>query len=221
MPDIIHNGKKIPKAVIKRLSLYSRVLQNLELNDIKTISSQLLADALGYNPARVRKDLAYFGQFGTPGIGYHVKELREAIRNILGADRETRVALIGVGNLGSALLSYPGFRKQDIHIIVAFDKDKRKVDRDANGIRIRDISELEKTLNTERIDIVILTVPSEEAQGLTDRVVSAGIRAIMNFVPIHLTVPDNVKVQYVDFSTEMESLFYYLKKNAKISNFST
>ena len=203
--------RKIPKAVIKRLSLYSRVLQAMEMRSVEKISSMELGEKLGLNPAQVRKDLAYFGQFGVRGVGYYVAELRKSIKRILGTDREVRVGLIGVGNLGLALLSYGGFARQGFKIVAAFDNDKRKVGSVKNNIEIFNVRELEEKIKIRAIDIAILAVPAEAAQEIADRVVKAGINAILNFVPTRLVVPDDVKVHYVDLAIEIESLTYYLR----------
>lgn len=204
-------GKKIPKAVIKRLSLYSRILQNLEILDREKVSSRELAQHLGLNSAQVRKDLAYFGQFGVPGLGYYVSDLRKRIKRILGTDRGVRLALVGVGNLGTALLSYGGFARQGFHIVAAFDSDKRKVGSTKGGVPIHDIADLERVAREQRIDIAVLTVPADHAQAVATKLIDCGITALLNFVPVHLKVPDSVRVHYVDLSIEIESLSYYLR----------
>ncbi|MBN1477479.1 redox-sensing transcriptional repressor Rex [Candidatus Sumerlaeota bacterium] len=203
--------KKIPKAVIKRLSLYSRVLQNLEIMDREKVSSRELAARLGLNSAQVRKDLAYFGQFGVPGLGYYVSDLRQNIKRILGTDRAIRLALVGVGNLGTALLSYAGFARQGFHIAVAFDCDRRKIGSTKGNVRIYDAADLARIVRQEEIDIGILAVPADHAQAVCESLIGAGINAILNFVPAHLSVPDSVHVHYVDLSIEIESLSYYLR----------
>jgi redox-sensing transcriptional repressor len=203
--------RKIPKAVIKRLSLYSRVLQNLEILDREKVSSRELAARLGLNSAQVRKDLAYFGQFGVPGLGYYVGDLRRNIKQILRTDRGVRMGLVGIGNLGTALMSYGGFTRQGFKIVAAFDSDKRKVGSTKNGILIHDVEDLQQVVRDEQVDIAILAVPADHAQRVCDQLVEAGINAILNFVPVHLLVPENVKVHYVDLSIEIESLSYYLR----------
>ena len=202
--------RKIPKAVIKRLSLYSRALQTLERDKVEKVSSTELGEALGLNSAQVRKDLAYFGQFGVPGFGYPVVELRERIKAILGTNREIQVALIGVGHLGTALMAYGGFGRQGFAVTCAFDVAPEKL-KLRSGVPVYSVTELEKRLKDCEIDLVILTVPAESAQGLANRIVKAGIKAILNFVPTRLQVPDTVKVHYVDLAIEIESLSYYLK----------
>ena len=209
--DDVYHGKRIPKAVIKRLSLYSRALKVFSVNRIEKLSSQELGESLGLNPAQVRKDLAYFGQFGIPGYGYCVEDLRRRIKVILGTDQVVRIALIGVGNLGQALLSYAAFRQEGFLFVVAFDADKRKVGGERDGIPIYHSEEIASKLGELDVDIVILAVPTSEAQLLADTAVEAGIQAILNFVPVRLVVPSHVKVHYVDLTIEIESLSYYLK----------
>lgn len=209
--DRLYLGKNIPKAVIKRLSLYARALKIFSVNRIEKLSSQELGETLGINPAQVRKDLAYFGQFGIPGFGYYVEELRKNIKEILGTDRMVRIALVGVGNLGQALMSYATFRQEGFMIVAAFDSDKRKVGGERNGVPTFHSDDLTTKLKELAIDIVILAVPVSAAQGLTDVIVAAGIQAILNFVPVRLVVPQRVKVHYVDLTIEIESLSYYLK----------
>ncbi|MCB2153657.1 redox-sensing transcriptional repressor Rex [bacterium] len=208
--DSSSSERKIPKAVIKRLSLYSRALQTLERDKVEKVSSTELGEMLGLNSAQVRKDLAYFGQFGVPGFGYPVGELREKIKAILGTNREIRVALIGVGHLGTALMAYGGFGRQGFLITCAFDVAPEKLSGESR-VPVHSTDELEQRLDEYEIDLVILTVPAESAQGLTNRIVNAGIKAILNFVPMRLQVPDYVKVHYVDLAIEIESLSYYLK----------
>ena len=203
--------KKIPKAVIKRLSLYSRVLKDLEDKNTTKISSKQLSSLLGMNPAKVRKDLAYFGQFGVPGLGYYVSDLRIEIKKILRTDREIRVAMVGVGNLGSALLAYGGFIKQGFRVVSAFDVNPKIVGKVINGTKVELIENLEERLNELGVEIVVLSIPAENAQETVDAIVRASIRAILNFVPHRLVVPDEIKVHYVDLGIELESLSYYLK----------
>ena len=204
--------RKIPKAVIKRLSLYARVLQTLEFENQERVSSAELARRLGLNSAQVRKDLAYFGPFGVPGFGYYVSDLRRQIRHILGKDRRVRVVLVGVGNLGSALLSYKGFIKEGFTMVWGFDIDPKSArKRSRTTVPIYSIDELEKRLRGKQIDIAVLAVPAESAQEIADRLVDIGVHAILNFVPIHLSVPEQVQVRYVDLSLELESLSYYIQ----------
>jgi redox-sensing transcriptional repressor len=205
-------GHKIPKAVIKRLSLYARVLQKFSISGIDKISSKELGDALGLNSAQVRKDLAYFGQFGVPGLGYYVEDLRTRIKGILGTDRTVRLALVGVGNLGQALLSYTTqFSREGFRMVAAFDADKRKVGGERIGVPVYHIGELAPRIKDLAVDIIILAVPAGVAQQALDTAVEAGVKTILNFVPERLIAPKGVKIHYVDLSIEIESLSYYLK----------
>lgn len=210
--DRLFEGRKIPKAVIKRLSLYARVLQRYQMDDIDKISSKELGEALGLNSAQVRKDLAYFGQFGVPGFGYRVEQLRTSIKTILGTDRPVRLGLAGVGNLGLALLAYTvNFGKQGFETVAAFDADKRKIGGERRGVPVYHIDDLAEKIRDLAIDIIVLAVPAENAQEIADTAVGAGISGILNFVPRRLVVPEGVKVQYIDMSVEIESLSFYLK----------
>ena len=211
MPQPEVGGKRIPKTVIKRLSLYSRVLQDLQMKDVAKVSSKELSEQLGLNPAQVRKDLAYFGQFGVPGVGYYVAELRTQIKRILRTDREVRVGLVGAGHLGQALLAYKGFRRQGFNVVGCFDIDPAKVGTTLGDARVFPIGELEQRIRLLDVEILVLAVPADAAQAVVDRAVACGITAILNFVPVRLVVPPYVKVHYVDLTIEFESLAYYLK----------
>jgi redox-sensing transcriptional repressor len=207
-----YEGHRIPKAVIKRLSLYARILQRFSIAGVEKISSRELGDALGLNSAQVRKDLAYFGQFGVPGFGYYVEDLRTKIKSILGTDRTVRLALIGVGNLGQALLSYTtAFSREGFRVVAAFDADKRKVGGERMGVPIFHVSELDPRIRELGVDIVVLSVPSGVAQQVADKAIQAGVTAILNFVPERLIAPPHVKIHYVDLSIEIETLSYYIK----------
>ncbi len=212
LAEKIFEGHKIPKAVIKRLSLYARALQKFSISGVDKISSKELGDALGLNSAQVRKDLAYFGQFGVPGLGYYVEDLRSRIKGILGTDRTVQLALVGVGNLGQALLSYTTqFQREGFRVVAAFDADKRKVGGDRMGVPVYHATELAERIRELRVDIIILSVPAGVAQQVVDTAVEAGVTAILNFVPERLIAPKHVKIHYVDLSIEVESLSYYLK----------
>lgn len=203
--------RRIPAAVIKRLSLYARALQNLERDKVEKVSSTELARALGLNSAQVRKDLATFGQFGVPGFGYPVADLRKQVRQILGTDREIHVALVGVGHLGTALLSYAGFRRQGFRIVCAFDKEVKGERVGEDQVPVYDVEELEKRLREHEITFAILTVSVDAAQSIANRLVAGGVTAILNFVPVRLQLPAQVTVHYVDLALEMESLSYYAR----------
>ena len=203
--------KKIPRNTITRLSLYLRELTHLEQEGKKAISSSELADSTDLTDTQVRKDLSYFGQFGISGTGYQVSSLKEEIKNILGKDRVLNVILVGAGNLGSALLTYPGFRGQGFEIKSAFDIDTRKIGQKISEVEIHDIERVQDFIKKEKIKIAILTVPAFSAQKITDTLISSGIKCILNFAPIILKVPDDILVSNVDLSRELEFLSYFIK----------
>ncbi|MFZ5980627.1 MAG: redox-sensing transcriptional repressor Rex [Candidatus Zixiibacteriota bacterium] len=202
------NKKRISESTIHRLSLYYRTLSLLEKENYETVSSKELAKREKLTPAQVRKDLSFFGTFGTRGLGYPVVELKKQIATILGIDRQWRVALVGVGNIGSALVSYKEFSRQDFHIVKLFDNDQRKIGSNHKGIVISDIKNLEEELKEARIEIVILAVPATVAQYIVDDVVKANIKAILNFAPVNLKVPDDVYVRNENMSMELEYLSF-------------
>jgi len=200
---------KIPSPSIPRISLYYRTL--LSVKDKSVLSSQELADLTGCSAAQVRKDFTYFGQFGTPGRGYSVENLKKELRKILGTDRIWDVALVGVGNLGSALLAYKGFKSQGFNIKRAFDNDVRKINKIKQGIKIKNIKDLNKIVKSDKIDIAIVAVPQDVAQGIIDRLVSSGIKAIFNFASVVPKAPEGVEILNIDLSMELERLTYFLK----------
>ena len=203
---------KVPEMTIRRLSIYARCLALLEEDGVKTISSQELADRFGLNSAQVRKDLAYFGEFGVRGIGYYVSILKGELQKILGLDRQWSVALVGFGHLGSALVRYKGFGRQGFQIAAIFDEDPAKVGGEVDAIPIFDIRDLTRELRGRGIQIGIVAVPAESAQAVADQLVAGGIKAILNFAPARLRVPRDVRLQNVDLSIELETLSFYLTK---------
>lgn len=205
--------KKIPRNTITRLSLYLRELTRLDQEGKKSISSSDLAELTDLTDTQVRKDLSYFGQFGISGTGYEVHPLKEAIKNILGKDRVLEVILVGAGNLGSALLSYPGFRGQGFVIKAAFDIDTRKINQKTSEIDIYDIEKAHDFIKKEKIKIAILAVPAFSAQKITDMLVHSGIKCILNFAPIVLKANEDILVSNVDLSRELEMLSYFIKSN--------
>lgn len=204
-------NRRTPTAVVKRLSLYSRVLQALERDRVEKVSSSALARMLGLNSAQVRKDLATFGEFGVPGFGYRVADLRRELKKILGTDRENHVALVGVGHLGTALVSYGGFGRQGFRIVCAFDRVVPGRPLGPDRVPVFPIDELETRLAGLDLRFAILAVPSDAAQAVADRLVACGVDGILNFVPVRLRTPRHVKVHDVDLALEMESLCFYLK----------
>ncbi|OGC79446.1 MAG: redox-sensing transcriptional repressor Rex [candidate division Zixibacteria bacterium RBG_16_40_9] len=207
MPNI----RKISDSTIHRLSLYYRALTISEKDGYFTVSSQDLAKKERLTPAQVRKDLSFFGSFGTRGLGYPVKELKEKIGSILGLNRTWDVALIGVGNLGSALASYKEFQRQGFHIKLLFDNDPKKIGSAIDGIPILDIKQIGTQLKQNKIDLVILTLPGSTAQGVAEEVVRAGVKAILNFAPISLKVPEDVFLRNENMAIELEYLSFCLK----------
>jgi len=200
--------KRISESTIHRVSLYYRALSLLEKEGYDSVSSKELAKREKLTPAQVRKDLSFFGSFGTRGLGYPVSELKQQIATILGIDRVWRVALVGVGNIGSALVSYKEFARQGFQIEKLFDNDQRKIGSNHKGIVISDIKNLEQELRESNIEIVIITVPATVAQYIVDDVVRAGIKAILNFAPVNLRVPDDVYLRNENMSMELEYLSF-------------
>lgn len=200
--------ESVPKAVVSRLSLYQRELQRLISTGEPTVSSNRLGQLLGVSDAQVRKDLAYFGQFGHPGIGYHCPELVARIRKILGTDQERRVALVGVGNLGRALLGYKGLEKQGFRVVAAFDADRAKIGKSISGVPIQHLDELSDVVAAQQIRLAILTVPAEEALGVADRLAQSGIEGILNFAPIRLQLPPHVNHVTVDLAIQLEQVCF-------------
>jgi redox-sensing transcriptional repressor len=197
-----------------RLSVYLRCLKTLDAAGVKTISSKALAEQFQLNAAQIRKDLAYFGEFGVRGVGYYVKELRRHLRMILGLDRTVRVAILGAGNLGLALADYPGFRQEGFAIVALFDTERSKIGRRSKiGVRIFEIGEFRKVVKRDRIDIAVVAVPAESAQGVVNIAVGAGVRAILNFSPGALKVPPRVKLKNVDLTVSLESLSFFLARD--------
>lgn len=211
------NAKKISESTIHRLSIYYRALVTLENENYRTISSKELANREKLTPAQVRKDLSFFGSFGTRGLGYPVIELRNRIGEILGLNRLWNVALIGVGNIGSALVSYKEFAKQGFNIKLVFDNDQRKIGSNHKGITVSDIKDFKKLATCEKIDMVIVAVPASAAQVIADDVVAAGIKAILNFAPINLRLPDDVVFINQNMCIELEHLSFALSNTSKIA----
>ncbi|MFH1368741.1 MAG: redox-sensing transcriptional repressor Rex [Elusimicrobiota bacterium] len=207
------NNKKIPSIVIPRLSRYYRVLY--EYVQDSWISSKQLSGNTGFSAAQIRRDLTYFGQFGIPGRGYKVDDLKKSIKNILGLDNKWNVALIGVGNLGRALLGYRGFIEQGFEIVAAFDVDKSKVGRRINKVQVYDISEIPHVIKENGISIAILTVPENVAQLVAEKAAAAGVKAVLNFASGHLKLPETVKQMHIDITIEIERLSFLISRDLK------
>jgi redox-sensing transcriptional repressor len=202
-----------PKAVVSRLSLYLRELQHLLREGRETVSSSHLGQRLGFTDAQVRKDLAYFGGFGYPGVGYRCEELVGAVRRILGTDRGWNVAMVGVGNLGRALLGYKGFSQQGFRIAAAFDIDPATVGTTVEGVPIYHLDMLASVVRKERIKLGMVVVPAGAAQTVADRLVAAGIDGVLNFAPVTITLPETVSVVGVDLAIELEQLTFSVVKH--------
>src|SRR3954467_15093904 len=187
--------KRIADSTVRRLSAYLRFLEDFEGGGLTTISSEELARRGGTTSAQVRKDLSFFGSFGKRGLGYSVPELAGRLREILGLGKEWRVVIVGAGKIGGALVQYRGFRQRGFNILAAYDNNPDKIGRTLEGIPVRNIEQLEKDIPREKPDIVVLTVPGDQAQRIVDRVVKAGVKAILNFAPTQLQAPPDVTVK--------------------------
>ena len=198
----------VPKAVVSRLSLYLRELQHFIRDGHETTSSTQLGKMLGFTDAQVRKDLAYFGQFGYPGIGYRCSELIDAIKRILGTNQPWALAIVGLGNLGRALMGYRGFHQQGFQIAAAFDIDPAKVGQSVEGIPIFHLNDVGRIAAERNIRLGIIAVPGPAAQRVADALVAAGIDGILNFAPVTLNLPKHVRTIGVDLAIELEQLSF-------------
>ena len=212
--------RQIPDACVERLSLYVRELGRLQQQCLGFVSSRRLAQQLGLTAAQVRRDLSYFGQFGTSGRGYEVPRLLEALSRILGIqDRTWNVALAGVGNLGSALLAYRGFRDRGFEFRLIVDADRSKIGRAVQGLTVAPAAQLPALIREHQIHIGIITVPSENAQSVCDQFVAGGVKAIVNFAPARLEAPPSVQLRNVDLAIELEALAFYLGQGTEAASF--
>jgi redox-sensing transcriptional repressor len=205
------SDQAVPKATVGRLSLYLRQLERFLKDGTKIVSSRRLGSALGITDAQVRRDLAYFGPFGRSGIGYQVEALIQTIRRILGTDRGWPVALVGIGNLGRALVGYRGFRRQGFQIEAIFDADPGKVGQAIDGIQVDSVDNLAQRVAEQKISMAIIAVPADAAQSVADRLVAAGVKGILNFAPVSLVVPDEVSLVSVDLAIQLESLSFQVQ----------
>ncbi len=205
----------ISEATTNRLSVYLRCLNELDAAGVRAVSSKALAEQFDLNAPQIRKDLAHFGELGVRGVGYYVKDLKRQLRHILGLDRSFKVAIMGAGNLGLALADYPGFRQEGFGIAALFDNLREKVGRESRGsVPIYDIKDLRRIAKREQIVIAVIAVPRKSAQSVVDKVVAAGIKAILNFSPGALRTPDDVKLKNVDLTVSLESLSFYLARGS-------
>jgi redox-sensing transcriptional repressor len=208
LPAELPSDATVPKVVVSRLSLYLRELQRLVASGQQTISSGQLGTLLGFSDAQVRKDLGFFGQFGYPGVGYRCDELIQAMRDILGTNHPWNVAMLGVGNLGQALLGYRGFGRQNFSIAAVFDADPAKVGQVVQGLRVQPMDELPDTVRRLGIRLGMIVVPAAAAQDAANQLVAAGVEGIVNFAPVTLTLPPHVQNVGVDLAIELEQLSF-------------
>ena len=207
-PGEVPSDAAVPKVVVSRLSLYLREVQRLQAAGHQTISSGQLGALLGFSDAQVRKDLGFFGQFGYPGVGYRCDELIRAMRDILGTNQPWPVVMVGAGHLGQALLGYRGFARQNFSILAAFDADPAKVGQTVQGIPVRHVDDLPQVVRDSGVRLGLVVVPAEQAQGVAERLVAAGVEGIVNFAPVTLSLPPHVQVVAVDLAIELEQLSF-------------
>lgn len=196
----------IPKATIQRLALYVQVLEEFKRDGVEIVSSERLANSCSVNPSQIRKDLAYFGEFGVRGVGYYVNDLIDSVKRSLGIDRVWKAVLVGVGNLGRALLNHNEFKRRGFHIVAAFDCDPFKIGEEVSGLEVMCSKRLREF--SQDIEIGIITTPPDRAQRAANHLIDAGIAGILNFAPTRITAPDNVFVEYVDFFHHIYSLAF-------------
>lgn len=200
----------VPAIVIGRLPLYLRALTQLRQDGKPVTSSQELSDRLGFSSAQIRKDLSYFGEFGKQGTGYEISHLEKQLRTILKVQRVWEMALIGAGSLGHAIANYGGFEERGFRISVVFDIDEKKIGMTIGSMKVQAAAEMKETIKTKKIQVAIVAVPASEAQRTADHLIEAGVRAILNYAPTTLTVPDKVKVYDIDPAAGLQSMTYYL-----------
>lgn len=198
----------IPNPAVRRLSLYLRQLESFKRKGRRTISSKQLGESLRLTDAQVRKDLAYFGQFGHPGIGYRVEDLIGQVKHILGTDKTWNVLLVGAGNLGRALMSYRGFDAKGFCLVAVFDSDPAKFGKKHGQFVIQSLAELSATIQRESIRLAIMAVPADVAQDVADQLIGAGIRGLLNFAPVSISVPQNIALNAVDLAVQLEQLSF-------------
>lgn len=204
------NAEKIPDIIIGRLPVYLRALQRMADIGLKTTSSQELGEHVGISAAQIRKDISQFGEFGKQGTGYSIEFLIDKLREILKVDRIWDVVIVGAGDMGHALANYQGFKNRGFHVVAIFDNNKEKVGQMVGEYKIEDSENMIERIKSAGIKIAMLTVPATAAQGVADKLVQAGVHAILSYAPITLNVPNNVKVQYIDPSTHLQRMTYYL-----------
>jgi len=204
------NSQKIPDIIIGRLPIYLRALQRLSEKGVQTTSSQELGRIVGISAAQIRKDISQFGEFGKQGTGYSIPFLIEKLSNILNVDRVWEVVIVGTGDIGRALANYNGFADRGFLVSMVFDNDPDKVGQKAGDFEILDTANMVEKIKQHKIKVAMLTVPATSAQEATDQLVRAGVKAILNYAPISLNVPEDVNVQYIDPVTHLQRMTYYL-----------
>lgn len=210
MPDGTHNRSEVPEVVVSRLPQYLRVLQRLLDDGALVVNSQQLGERLQVTPAQIRKDLSYFGRFGTQGRGYRVRSLLARLRQILGVNHSWKVAVVGVGRLGRAILNYPGFNPDGFHIVAAFDASPAVVGQEVGGLPVYALADLQRVAAEGNISIAIAAVPVEQKQAVVDQLVACGIRAILNYAPISPYVPLGVRLRNIDPVLSLQAMTYYI-----------
>ena len=204
------NTRKIPDIIIGRLPVYLRALQRMADMGLKTTSSQELGERVGISAAQIRKDISQFGEFGKQGTGYSIEYLVDKLREILKVDRIWDVVVVGAGDVGRAIANYQGFHDRGFHVVAIFDNDKAKVGQTMGGFKVEDTEEMIERVRSLGVKIAMLTVPVSAAQSAADQLIEAGVKAILNYAPISLNVPNYVKVQHIDPSTHLQRMTYYL-----------
>jgi redox-sensing transcriptional repressor len=204
------NARKIPDIIIGRLPVYLRALQRMTERGLKTTSSQELGEHVGISAAQIRKDISQFGEFGKQGTGYSIEYLINKLREILKVDRIWDVVVVGAGDMGHAVVNYQGFTNRGFHIVAIFDNDKEKVGHTIGSFKVEDAESMVERIKELDVKIAMLTVPAPAAQAVAEQLMQAGVRAILNYAPISLSVPNNVKVQYIDPSIHLQRMTYYL-----------
>jgi redox-sensing transcriptional repressor len=204
------NAEKIPDIIITRLPVYLRALQRMADNGMKTTSSQEMGERVGISAAQIRKDISQFGEFGKQGTGYSIPYLVDKLREILKVDRMWDVIIVGAGDMGHALARYQGFSNRGFNVVMIFDNDKSKVGQKIGDFTVEDTANLVERVKSAGIKISMLTIPATAAQSVADKLVEAGVKAILNYAPISLSVPSGVKVQHIDPATHLQRMTYYL-----------
>jgi redox-sensing transcriptional repressor len=205
------NKQEIPGIVVGRLPLYLRTLQRMAQEGQQVTSSQELGERLGVSAAQIRKDLSLFGEFGKQGTGYTIKYLSKQLQHILNLDKVWDIAVVGAGDVGSALAHYQGFRDRGFQITMIFDTDQKKIGTKMGNLVVRDMADMIETIKESNIKVAMLAVPADHAQDVTDQLIEAGVKAILNYAPIQLNTPPDVRIEYTDPATHLQKMSYYLE----------